>query len=307
MLSSKNVLRFVLTTAFTLTLSLQGAFALNTGTITGAGLNIRQEGSISAPSLGKLAEGTKVAVLETKNGWVKVATEGTVGYVSNDYIVGSADADFHVGAGVITGNSVNLRENPGTDAKVLASLSQGTVVDTIGVKAGWYKVQTNGGAIGFIHPDYLSITKRTEETSRGAEDGDSSPAGTKTSDNPQRQEVLDYAAKYLGKPYKYGSKGPDSFDCSGFTYYVFKNFGISLASSSSTQYSNTTRVNKSDLLPGDLVFFSNGGSRVGHVGIYVGGGQFIHSSSPGDVVKYDTINSGYYNKNFISGGRVLSK
>ncbi len=123
--------------------------------------------------------------------------------------------------------------------------------------------------------------------------------------NAKVDAVLDEAAKYLGVPYVYGGSTPSGFDCSGFTSYVFKKNGITLSRSSKSQYANDgVYVKKSDLQPGDLVFFGTNGT-VGHVGIYVGDGMMIHSPHTGDVVKYTSINSSYYTKNYIGAKRVL--
>ena len=123
--------------------------------------------------------------------------------------------------------------------------------------------------------------------------------------NPKAQEILNEAAKYLGTPYVYGGSTPSGFDCSGFTSYVFKQCGITLQRVSRDQYAkNGTYVKKSDLMPGDLVFFGSGGT-VNHVGIYVGDGMMIHSPRTGDVVKYTSINSSYYTRNYIGAKRVI--
>ena len=95
-------------------------------------------------------------------------------------------------------------------------------------------------------------------------------------------EVIAYAKTLLGKPYVWGAQGPNSFDCSGFTYYVFKNkAGIVLPRTSSAQSKYGTYVSKSNLKAGDLVFFDTNGANdgnVSHVGMYIGNGQMIHAS-----------------------------
>ncbi|MBS3957060.1 MAG: C40 family peptidase [Clostridiales bacterium] len=101
-----------------------------------------------------------------------------------------------------------------------------------------------------------------------------------------RSEVVDIAKRYLGAPYRWAASGPDMFDCSGFTLFVFRQVGVSLPHSSRAQYGVGERVSRADLQPGDLVFF---GSPIRHVGIYVGGGQYIHSPRTGDVVKISSL------------------
>ena len=113
----------------------------------------------------------------------------------------------------------------------------------------------------------------------------------------------------MGKPYVWGAEGPSSFDCSGFTYYVYKNAaGITLPRVSADQSKYGTTVSKSNLRAGDLVFFDTNGSNngaVSHVGIYIGGGQMIHcSSSKGQVIK-TSMETNYWVNAFVRAKRVL--
>lgn len=106
-----------------------------------------------------------------------------------------------------------------------------------------------------------------------------------------RSEVVAIAKRYLGAPYSWGASGPNSFDCSGFTMFVYSQVGVSLPHSSRAQIGSGQRVSRSDLQPGDLVFF---GSPIHHVGIYVGGGAYIHAPSTGDVVKISALSRSDY-------------
>ncbi len=106
-----------------------------------------------------------------------------------------------------------------------------------------------------------------------------------------RSEVVSIAKRYLGAPYVWGAAGPNSFDCSGFTMFVYRQVGVSLPHSSRAQIGCGQRVSRSDLAPGDLVFF---GSPIHHVGIYVGGGMYIHAPHTGDVVKISALDRGDY-------------
>ncbi len=106
-----------------------------------------------------------------------------------------------------------------------------------------------------------------------------------------RSEVVSVAMRYLGAPYHWGADGPNSFDCSGFTMFVFRQVGVSLPHNSGAQFGSGERVSRSDLQPGDLVFF---GSPIHHVGIYVGGGSYIHSPRTGDVVRVAALDRGDY-------------
>jgi peptidoglycan DL-endopeptidase CwlO len=111
--------------------------------------------------------------------------------------------------------------------------------------------------------------------------------------------VVGIAMRYLGTPYVWGGASPAGFDCSGFVMYVYSQVGVSLPHSSYAQYGYGSAVSSGDLQAGDLVFFDG----LGHVGIYIGGGQFIHSPHTGDVVKISSI-SGWYASTFVGARRL---
>jgi cell wall-associated NlpC family hydrolase len=111
--------------------------------------------------------------------------------------------------------------------------------------------------------------------------------------------VVGIAMQYLGTPYVYGGASPAGFDCSGFVMYVFAQIGVSLPHNAAAQYGYGMPVSRDQLQPGDLVFFNG----LGHVGIYIGGGQFIHSPHTGDVVKISSI-SGWYSSTWVGARRL---
>jgi peptidoglycan DL-endopeptidase CwlO len=111
--------------------------------------------------------------------------------------------------------------------------------------------------------------------------------------------VVGIAMQYLGTPYVYGGASPSGFDCSGFIMYVYAQVGVSLPHNAAAQYGVGTPVDRSQLQPGDLVFFNG----LGHAGIYVGGGSFIHSPHTGDVVKISPM-SGWYASTYVGARRL---
>jgi cell wall-associated NlpC family hydrolase len=115
--------------------------------------------------------------------------------------------------------------------------------------------------------------------------------------------VVGIAMRYLGVPYVWGGASPSGFDCSGFVMYVFAQVGISLPHYTVAQwnYPNAVSVPRNELQPGDLVFFAG----LGHVGIYVGGGQFIHAPHTGDVVRIDSLSEGWYASEYDGAKRIL--
>jgi len=120
-------------------------------------------------------------------------------------------------------------------------------------------------------------------------------------------EVVAKALRYLGVPYRWGGNGPHSFDCSGFVSYVLRPFGVTLPRRSRDMASSGVHVARSDVQPGDLLFFATAGGRtISHVGMYIGGGQLIHSSSSrsGGVI-ISNFHSDYYVRTFVTARRVL--
>jgi cell wall-associated NlpC family hydrolase len=115
--------------------------------------------------------------------------------------------------------------------------------------------------------------------------------------------VVGIAMQYLGTQYVWGGASPSGFDCSGFVMYVFAQIGISLPHYTVAQYNypNSVSVSRSQLQPGDLVFFAG----LGHVGIYVGNGQFIHAPHTGDVVRIDSLSGSWYSSEYDGAKRIL--
>jgi cell wall-associated NlpC family hydrolase len=129
----------------------------------------------------------------------------------------------------------------------------------------------------------------------------SSEATDGTAPPPRHGGVVGIAMQYLGVPYRWGGSSPSTgFDCSGFVMYVFAQVGVSLPHNAAMQYGYGTPVSRSQLAPGDVVFFNG----LGHNGIYIGGGQFIHSPHTGDVVKISSLSSSWYASTYVGARRM---
>ena len=299
----------ILTAALTATMAVSAyAYDVQGGTVTtSSAVNFRQEATTQSESMGKLSDGTRVAILDETDGWYKVAYNGEVGYMSADYVESQPIMNIECGGAKVTTSVLNMRSGPGTENSIVTKLYEGSVAKIIGINNAWFKVQY-GGETGYISPDYVSIVPYKATATASAPVAVSTSSGSASTASGTRQQIIDYAATLLGCKYVYGGNTPSGFDCSGYVKYVFKHFGVELTRTSANQYANSVRIKKSELKIGDLVFFSQnaGSSKVGHVGIYVGGGQFIHAAAPGKGVRYDSLNSTYYSSHYIGSGRVLS-
>lgn len=121
------------------------------------------------------------------------------------------------------------------------------------------------------------------------------------------EELKEVSSKYLGVRYAYGGTSSKGFDCSGYVRHVFKELGItSLNRTSSDMYTQGEKVEKSDLEPGDLVFFNTSGKRISHVGIYIGSGKFIHASTSKGVIKTSINDKYYWGKKYVGAKRIAN-
>ncbi len=121
---------------------------------------------------------------------------------------------------------------------------------------------------------------------------------------PDPHSGLNIARDMLGTPYRYGGASPAGFDCSGLVYYSYRKAGINVPRTSSEQFRQSERVRLSDLRPGDLIFFRLLQDKPSHVGIYTGGGRFIHAPSGGKRVSYASLTDPYWEARVIGAGRL---
>ncbi len=216
----------------------------------------------------------------------------------------------------VNSQTINMREKADKTSKAITQLSINTEVKVFSTENGWSYVEVKGKK-GYIADNLLSSTKqettRSSTTTRtnttqvqssketpktNTQSTVNTSAGTQSGTG---SSVVSYAKQFLGCKYVYGGTTTKGFDCSGFTQYVYKNFGVSLNRTAAAQYSNGTSV--TNLQPGDLVMFGKSG--INHVGIYIGGNTFIHAANSKQGVRTDTLSSGYYKKNYVGARRVL--
>lgn len=271
-------------------LAAEGEIAIGAGCTTGSSLRMRAEASTDSSIVTTLDKSVAVAILDDSiDGWYKISYNGNTGYVSGDYLTVDQDNIFTT-YGRVNASGVNVRSDPSTESSSLATVDEGTIVTINALVDGWYDVTCEYGTEGYIRSDFLDLTESASDNS----------------------DIVATAKQYLGVRYVYGGASPSGFDCSGFTMYIYQQFGYSLPHTATGQWQSGlgTRIwGISALQPGDLVFFNdparNAGKACSHAGIYIGNGQFIHSSSSssGGVIISD-LTSGYYNTYFVGGIHV---
>ncbi len=188
--------------------------------------------------------------------------------------------------GTVVASKLNVREYPDTSAAVLTEVDAGSQAIILERSGDWYKI--NVGDIGYVYASYM-------RTNQEIETGQIQAAPTTDVTYTKGQQVVETAKKYLGVPYVYGGTSPNGFDCSGLVQYVYRQLGVNLYRVAADQAKNGVYVAKSDLQPGDLVFFAKPGRAIHHVGIYVGDGKYLHAPYTGRTVTIEAMTrSDYY-------------
>ncbi len=222
--------------------------------------------------------------------------------------------------GIINVETAKVRESANSTATVVEFLDYNDKVTIIAEDGEWYKI-TSSKASGYVNKRLITLAEDEQQlTSRGLEEsriGEDDTVISKQENESLTQalnnsnngdQVSEYAKQYLGYAYVVGGKTPTSgFDCSGFTRYVYSNFGYSLGSTAASQTDVGAEVTRDDLQVGDLILFYNEGkSSIGHTGIYLGDGNFIHAANPQRGVVTDNLNTNsYYNERFVSARRIV--
>lgn len=300
-----KAVRLVAAAGAILTMGTGVAFAsIGNATVTADSLRLRSEANTSSDTVTMAPKGSEVVVEEDAgNGWYRVTYGDQAGYMSGEWLrITLEDGTVIEGEptplsdepqqqrGLVTTSVLNIRSGPGTDYDKVGTLKAGTVVDIVADDgSGWYQIDS-----GYVSAEYVTLVSGDYEGS--------SELGA---------AAVAMAQQLLGCRYVSGASGPSSFDCSGLTYYIYKQLGHPIARGSSSQYYNSGYFVSVDAMqPGDLIFFfdrrfdSSGGTLpTTHVGMYAGDGQFIHASTTSYRVQYDSI-YGYYAPYIVGAKRI---
>lgn len=291
--------------------------------------NIRTEPTTSSEIVTTMTKNKTVEILEDMGDWYKIKLDNHIGYISKPLVSEQMDTttsrnieepreqnsvqetieqpveEAIIRSVYVNVEKANLRSSSSTASSIVTYANRKDKLDVLAEENGWYKLKlSNGNA--YIRKD-LVVNNIEEVVIPVVPVITTNPTtSVGNSSTPTGQAVVEYAKQFLGCRYSYGGAGPTSFDCSGFTQYVYKKFGIYLSHSAVTQANNGVYIEKTNLQLGDLIIFRDwDNSSIGHCGIYVGNSKFIHAANPSRGVVTDTFASGYYYERYVSARRLF--
>lgn len=308
--------------------------------------NMRTMPNIISNIVVVLEQGKQVTTIVEFNNWIKVTDGSNIGWVpkvkllaqeqvssTNEVPNNAEEGDTQENVteetnqveeenninkpGIVTVETANVRESASTSATIIGFLDYNDTVTITKEEGDWYYVE--GEEIsGYVSKNLIStnVSSRslTEERKNDNDttviDQDINNNLTEALSNQNNQkgnQIAEYAKQFLGCSYVSGGKTPSSgFDCSGFTKYVYSNFGYTLGNTAATQNNLGKDVNIEDIAIGDLIlFYDEGKTKIGHTGIYIGDGNFVHAANASRGVVTDNLNTNsYYNTRIVSIKRI---
>lgn len=309
----------------------QDQIAVGNKVYTNTELQVYLRPLLNSMKIETIKENQEVTVLDLTNKWVYVSVDGKTGWIRKEFLTAKQTEDTTTNnqetdtteyinkTGYITSDGINFREEPNTDSKILKTLLQNAKLTILLEVDNWYKVKYND-LEGYVLKTYVSETKvtttsrssnaRTETVITNVEETTSTTTETKTSStttSSKATQIVELAKKYVGCKYVYGGSTPLGFDCSGFTMYLYQQFGVSLPHSATAQSSKGTKVERANLQPGDIIFFTNytTNTGIGHCGIYIGNNQFIHASTEKTGVITSSLSNSAYSSRYVTAVRIF--
>jgi len=271
------------------------------GHITGDYVRFRSGPGTGYSIIGTYNRNTSITITGTSGDWTQATVDGKSGYVFSQYVAEDKAEEAKTEpvnvtpaestTGYIKGNTVRLRSGPSTSSNILGEYNYGQELTITGTSGDWTAVTVNGTS-GYVYSDYVTREKTTA-SDEGSSEG---------------QKIANYALQFVGYDYCWGGTSPDTgFDCSGLVYYVYQHFGYTLNRVACDQAKNGVHVDPADLQPGDVLCFYSSSDYIGHAGIYIGNGQFVHASTYSTGVIVSDLSSGSYSARGYEARRIVSQ
>lgn len=258
-------------------------------------VNVRKEPDENSERVGSLPVHGIALVVEKGDTWTKIESGITMGYVRNDYLLfGDAAGSYaeETCPKVAKVNTTTLYVRAGQDegSDCLTMIPEGESYEVIPKDddvEGWTYIRVDSDIEGYVSSDYVDISygfshaisvAEEEEIRKQKEAEEAARLAEMTS--TKRQEIVNYALQFVGNPYVYGGTSlTNGTDCSGFTMSVYAHFGYGLPRTAAAQMQGLSSVDLGSIEPGDLLFYRGSDGSIGHVTMYIGGGQVVHASS----------------------------
>ncbi len=295
-----------------------------------SGLQLRDGPGTNYVPMTTLKQDTQLELYEIYQDWFHVGAPGGLdGWVKAEFLnvdpsvvkrllVAETIPDPNPAlVGVIAENSVNLRKGPDSRYDRIGRIDAGVQVDLIGKYKDWLRVRLPDGTKAWVFRDLISTTAHVLRRVPVSRDFPALPvsggrpgASPGLANIPASGDVASFAVQFVGSRYRWGGSSPATgFDCSGFTSYVYRQFGVSLPRSAAAQFNTAYGASvgsMENLAPGDLVFFRNTGGRRGisHVALYIGGGRMVHAMTPRYGVQVSSIWGSYWTSRYYGAIRV---
>ena len=298
---------------------------------------------ITSDTIGEIKKNEEVNVISTAGLWAYVKTNNISGWIKLDKLLNeeitetvsntennnqkqeekietnnqntNTNTSFEKKTMYVKGTTVNVREKADKNSNIVCAVFINETINVVGQENNWYKIEYKGKK-GYIRSDLLS-DKKVETASRDTVERKTlvneipSTANEKAESVPVSSsgvtgnDIVEYAKQFKGYSYVYGAAGPNAFDCSGFTSYVYNHFGYKLNRTSRDQAKNGTAVTGA-LQPGDILVFTNSsGSAIGHVGIYMGNDKFIHASDSTTGVIISNLSDKCNKSKYVGARRII--
>ena len=270
--------------------------ASQAGYVDGDYVSFRSGPSNSSAIINTYNRGKELTLTGTSGDWSVVTIDGQSGYMYSSYVKTSGTAQAAATpapkkgtAGYITANHVQFRGGPSMTSKNLGEFFYGDNVTIYGTSGDWTELSYKD-TTGYVFSEYVKKGQFKTESAKVA-----------TGEKITGREVADFALNYVGYNYRWGGESPATgFDCSGFTSFVYKQFGYELNRVACDQAKNGKAVSNDKLQPGDILCFYSGGSYIGHVGLYIGDNMFVHAANSSSGVITSSVTGYYATRGFVA-------